>query len=303
VVVRILVTGASGFVGSYLCDELAEHEVHASDVTDHDLAVPGQATRLLDLAQPEYVVHLAARYGRLLCRDEPHKAVSDNTAATTELAAVCAERGIPVLYTSTSEVYGDHGQDTITEESELRTPTTIYGLSKRWGEEALNLYLRPENLTIVRLNMLYGPDQRAGYGCCALATFIKKALAGEPFTVHRNTSRSYLYISDAVKALRLLIEGGHTGTYNLSNDREFAETEALAGMVCAAVPSIPVLEPTERYILTDPPSIQIPRKNYSSAKLRETIDWLPEVALPDGIQNTVDAQRANPVDGYTTERT
>lgn len=291
---RILVTGASGFVGSYLCNELAEHEVHASDVQDHDLAVPGQATRLLDLAQPEYVVHLAARYGRLLCRDEPHKAVSDNAAATTELAAVCAERGVPILYTSTSEVYGDHGEDTITEESELRTPTTIYGLSKRWGEEALKLYLPPEHLTIVRLNMLYGPDQRAGYGCCALATFIKKTLAGEPFTVHRNTSRSWLYITDAVRALRLLIEEGHTGTFNLSNDQERFTMEDVAGMVLAAMGG--------RYYVTDPPPLQIPHKNYSSAKLRQTIDWLPEVSLADGIQNTVDAQRAKPVDGYIEER-
>lgn len=294
--VKILVTGAAGFVGSHLRTELAGHDVYASDVQDHDLAVPGQASRLINLIQPEYVVHLAARYGRLLCRDEPHRAVSDNAAATTELAAVCAERGIPILYTSTSEVYGDHGEDTITEESELREPTTIYGLSKRWGEEVLNLYLPPEHLTIIRLNMLYGPGQRAGYGCCALATFIKKALAVEPFTVHRDTSRSWLYITDAVRALRLLIEGGHTGVFNLSNDQERLPTEKVAQMAVDAVGGYC------ECIVDEPPAHQIRHKNYSSAKLRETIDWLPEVSLADGIQNTVDAQRANPVDGYTEER-
>lgn len=289
--VRILVTGASGFVGTHLQAELTDHDVHPSDVTDHDLAVPGQATRLLNLSQPDYVVHLAARYGRLLCRDEPHRAVSDNSAATTELAAACAERGIPVLYTSTSEVYGDHGQDTITEGSELRTPTTIYGLSKRWGEEALRLYLPPAQLTIVRLNMLYGPGQRAGYGCCALATFIKKSLNGEKFVVHRNTSRSWLYITDAVRALRLLIEGGHTGVFNLSNDQERYGMDEVAGFTTDAVGQ-------GGWVLEDPPSHQIPHKNYSSAKLRNLLGWRPEVALADGIRNTVEAQRRNPVDGY-----
>lgn len=290
-VVRILVTGGEGFVGSHLRAELAGHDVFASDVGDHDLAVPGQATRLFNLVQPDYVVHLAARYGRLLCRDAPHQAVSDNAAATTEIAEVCAQRNIPILYTSTSEVYGDHGEDTITEGSELRTPTTIYGLSKRWGEEALKLYLPPEQLTIVRLNMLYGPDQRAGYGCCALATWIKQALAAETLTAHKEASRSWLYITDAVRALRLLVEGSHTGTFNLSNDQEFEPVIDTAWRVVDAVGAGAVE-------CVEPPPHQIRHKNYSSAKLRETIDWLPEVVLADGIQNTVDAQKANPVDGY-----
>lgn len=290
---NILLTGCEGFVGTHLRDELEAHghTVIGSDKGDHDLAEPWQVRHLLDEVRPDYVVHLAARYGRLLCRDEPHRAVSDNAASTTELAAVCADRDIPVLYTSTSEVYGDHGEDTITEDSELRTPTTIYGLSKRWGEEALKLYLPPEKLTIVRLNMLYGPKQRAGYGCCALATFIKHSLNGEPFLVHRGTTRSWLYITDAVRALRLLIEGGHTGVYNMSNDLNYRAMEDVAEAVLEAAGG--------RYELTDPPAIQIAHKNYSSAKLRDTIDWEPEVGLTEGIWNTVEAQRKEPVDAYS----
>lgn len=289
---NILLTGCEGFVGTHLRYELEAHGhlVIGSDKGDHDLAEPGQAEHLIREVRPDYVVHLAARYGRLLCRDEPHRAVSDNAASTTELAAVCADLEIPVLYTSTSEVYGDHGEDTITEDSELRTPTTIYGLSKRWGEEALRLYLPPEKLTIVRLNMLYGPKQRAGYGCCALATFIKHALNGEPFTVHRGTSRSWLYITDAVRALRMLIEGRHTGTFNLSNDLAYRTMEDVAEAVLGAAHG--------SYEITDPPSIQIAHKNYSSAKLRGTIDWQPQVDLTEGIRRTVEAQRKEPVDAY-----
>lgn len=281
---RILVTGGRGFVGAHLTEELEAHghDVISVDREDADLSLSGMAALLVKLHSPDYVVHLAARYGRLLCRDEPHRAVSDNAAATTELAAACADRGTPVLYASSSEIYGDQGEDTITEDSDLRVPTTIYGLSKRWGEEALRLYLPPEQLLIVRLNMLYGPKQRAGYGCCSLATFIHNAQRGEQFTVHRGTSRSWLYIEDAVRALRMLIEGGHTGTYNLANDTDKQSMLDVAEVVLRECGGL--------YETTDPPPGQIAHKNYSIEKLRSILpDWQPEVLLSDGIGLTASA--------------
>jgi UDP-glucose 4-epimerase len=280
--VRILVTGAEGFVGQHLRRELSEHEVEAWDIRHADLSKPWTAEEMILTTQPDYVVHLAARYGRLLCADEPHRAVADNAAATVEIAAVCAEQDIPVLYTSSSEVYGDHGEATITEDSELRLPTTIYGLSKRWGEEALALY--GVKRCVVRMNMLYGPQQQAGYGRCALATFIENALAGEPITVHRDASRSWLYIQDAVRALRLLIEGGHTGVFNLGNGEERTSMRDLAELVIKAA-EYPV--PID---IVDAPPGQIRHKNYDSSKLRATIDWKPETPLATGIQRTVEAE-------------
>lgn len=287
---RVLVTGADGFIGSHLIPELEAqgHSVFASDRDDYDLAWPGNAKDLIDQAAPDYVIHLAARYGRILCRDEPHRAVSDNAAATTELAAACAQEGIPVLYASSSEVYGDHGENLIDEESELKTPTTIYGLSKRWGEEALKLYLQPEQLTIVRLNMAYGPGQRGGYGCCALATFIRNALEGEPLNVHLGTSRSWLYISDLVRALSLLI--GKPGVWNLANVHERVSMVETAQMVIEAVGQ----GGTHR---THPPAGQIRHKRYVTTKL-EALGWRPEVPLREGIAYTVEAARQNPIRDY-----
>jgi len=283
---RVLVTGADGFVGSHLVAELVSkgHVVTPIDKPDGDLAVPYVTRTLIERYRPDYVAHLAARYGRLLCRDEPHRAVTDNAAATTELAAVCAEHDIPVLYTSSSEVYGDHGEALISESSQLRTPTTIYGLSKLWGEEALNLYMAPELLCTVRMNMLYGPGQQAGYGRCALATFIQDALEGRPVTAHRVASRSWLYISDAVRALRLLIEGGHTGVFNLGNGTEKMSMMQLAGIVCglAGSGSVEAL---------DAPVGQIRHKNYDSSKLRALTGWAPEVGLREGIEQTMAWQK------------
>jgi nucleoside-diphosphate-sugar epimerase len=290
--VRILVTGAEGFVGSHLIPSLESdgHEVLGSDRVDCDLALPGQAEALITDTVPDYVIHLAARYGRLLCRDQPHRAVADNAAATTELAAVCEERGIRVLYASSSEVYGDHGTSLIREDSVLRTPTTIYGLSKRWGEEALRLYLFPEQLTIVRLNMLYGPGQRAGYGCCALATFIRDALEGRPLTVHRDASRSWLYIDDAVRALKLLI--GCPGIWNVANREERLSMAAVADIVRARTGA-----PRENINYIPAPAGQIRHKNYSTTKL-EGLGWRPEVPLDVGVRLTVEAARRDGMRDY-----
>lgn len=289
---RILVTGAEGFIGSHLSPflEAEGHEVIGSDKADRDLALPGEAESLIEGAAPHYVIHLAARYGRLLCRDQPHRAVADNAAATTELAAACAARATPVLYASSSEVYGDHGTDMIREDSELRTPTTIYGLSKRWGEEVLRLYLPPEHLTIVRLNMLFGPGQRAGYGCCALATFIRDAMEGRQLNVHREASRSWLYITDAIRALEQLI--GRPGVWNVANAHERRSMVDTAELVCEEVGAS---KESIDYV-TAPPG-QIRHKLYSTAKI-EQLGWHPEVGLEEGVRLTVDAARRDGLRDY-----
>ena len=278
---RILVTGADGFVGQHLCDELEQgHVVIRSDRADADLAEPYQAQRLVRSSRPDYVVHLAARYGRLLCRDEPHRAVADNTASTTELAAVCAEGGSRCSTRPRARSTATTALETISEDSELRMPTTIYGLSKRWGEEVLRLYLPPEDLTIVRMNMLYGPEQLGGYGRCSLATFIANAVDGQPFTVHRGTSRSWLYITDAVRALRALIEQRHAGVFNLGHTAAPIPMLDVAWLVSKRTGTL--------FEIEDPPARQIAHKNYNCKKLLRTIDWRPEVGLAEGIDHTIE---------------
>lgn len=137
---RILVTGAAGFIGTHLVRELEEagHEVIATDRRPHDLfgepllwvgdlmsrtgvmggPIPegwrGMATsRYLDYVigreRPDVVVHLAAQVGRQFGEDAPAVAALDNVGMTALVARSCAEAGVRLVYASTSEVYGDVG--------------------------------------------------------------------------------------------------------------------------------------------------------------------------------------------------
>lgn len=278
---RVLVTGGAGFVGEAVCRELERAECHpiSVDREDFDLAHPGEAERMIEQTRPGYIFHLAARYGRILCREQPHRSVSDNAAATAELAAVAASKSLGVLYASSSEVYGDHGTALISESAGLHRPTTIYGLTKRWGEEVLRQYLRPEQLTIARLNMLYGPRQRAGHGCCALATFIRQAMEGEPLQVHREASRSWLYIDDAAAALVALM--GRGGVWNVGNTAQ----ERLLMTQLAELVLQEVGQGTMEIVPA--PEDQIKHKHYDTSKLAKT-GWRPRVPLAEGLARTVE---------------
>src|SRR5262249_48939047 len=124
---RILLTGGSGFIGSHLRTELelAGHVVFNIDLqapmaTDReacsdllDVSDDGQGSWALDTGlaawQPDVVVHLAAQVGRLFGEDDLLHTIRSNALMTALVARSCAAEGIPLMYTSTSEIYGDLG--------------------------------------------------------------------------------------------------------------------------------------------------------------------------------------------------
>lgn len=136
---KILVTGAAGFIGTHLTRCLADggHDVEGTDRRPHDLfGVPlryvgdllgdgapspkGQdhwarmpTSRYLDYLlgqeRPDVVIHLAAQVGRQFGEDAPAVAALDNVGMTALVARSCAEAGVRLVYASTSEVYGDVG--------------------------------------------------------------------------------------------------------------------------------------------------------------------------------------------------
>ena len=280
---RILVTGHRGFIGSHLVRELKTHghEVVGHDRAEGDLSQPGVLTGQLGNWNPDRVVHLAAQVGRLFGEDDLIHTVRSNATMTALVAHACGERRIPVLYASTSEVYGDHGSSICDENTPCLTPGNLYGITKYMGEEALRLYA-PGGLRICRLSMPYGPGAPPGRGRRALDNFLWQAYHRQPITVHRGAERSWCWVGDTVRGLRLILEHGEHQVYNVGRDDAPISMLSLAERACD-------LTGADRLLirLVPAPQHQTVVKRLSTDRLR-ALGWKPTVELADGLPRVLE---------------
>lgn len=280
---RVLVTGAHGFIGSWLLPELRKTfgDVVGVDRNEGDLTEPGQIERLLDTRRPDTVVHLAAKYGRLKGEVDPAFTVTQNAVVTTQVAKACGEAGVRLVYVSSSEAYGDQGDRTLVESDTYGAlPHNIYGLSKRWGEEAARLYA-PDGLLVLRLNMPYGPRQEGGWGACALINMMIQAVRHQPITVHRGAERSWCWVGDSVGAIRVVMENADEGVFNIGRDDEPTLMLDVARKACELADA-----PADLIREVDPPVRQTVVKRLSADKVR-ALGWRPEVDLDEGMARTL----------------
>jgi UDP-glucuronate 4-epimerase len=310
--VKILITGHKGFIGQHLWQELAHHghEVFGVDLARDDegiletevwadLGEEGAINGTLDFVCPDRVIHLAAQVGRVFGERDLRHTVDSNALMTTLLARECGEREIPVLYASSSEVYGDQGNATCNEEGPFAMPHNLYGLTKRWGEEALQLYA-PDGLQIVRLSMPYGPGAPPGVGRRALDNILWQAVHGKRIPIHRGAERSWCWIGDTVAGIRLVLEAGERlptgfGVYNIGRDDRRVSMATLAHWCCELVGAAP-----EALIdIVDPPAAQTVVKRLSTAKLRG-LGWEPKVELDEGLPQVLKWVRKFDAEGNPT---
>lgn len=275
---RILLTGGRGFIGKNLHQELITHghRVIVTDIEEGDLRNPGVAALLIGRERPDVVVHLAAQVGRLNGEDNWRHTIESNVIMTTLVANAAADVGARLVYTSTSEVYGDQGDNDCYEDGPLVLPHNLYGLSKRWGEEACQLYC-PDGLQIIRPSMPYGPGAPPGRGRRAMDNMLWQANHRKPIIVHRGAKRSWCWIGDVCRAWRMVIEDGGPGAYNIGRDDDEIEMEEVARMACAMAGAHPSL-----IDLVDPPARQTVVKRLVTTKI-ESLGWQAMVELEEGM--------------------
>lgn len=265
---RVLVTGAAGFIGRYLVPALEHkfYEVFAYDRTQLDVLNVPLMRRVVLNTEPDCIVHLAAATGRDIAVD-PYDVAQVNVGATGALARMCGEWGIRFVYASSSEVHN---------------VCNLYGLTKLQGEEIANLYCDPLTLRFV---MPYGPGFRGtsmypGPAKNALVNFLWAALHDKSIRVHAGSARSWVWIDDLVAGVVRLIEAEARGVYDVGRDDDMRPMRWVAEHAYELVGKSARIEEVE------PPSNVTPIKRISTAALQAT-GWKPKVELEDGMERTL----------------
>lgn len=296
---KIAITGAAGFIGTWLTRELEEngHEVYGIDRVMPNTAHDTSANLLdedvvrswLTQVEPDVCYHLAAQVGRVFGERDVSHTVRSNAEITTLIAKWCGEFNIRLAYVSTSEVYGDQGDTMCDEDGFMLLPHNLYGLSKRWGEEAAQLFA-PRDLVIARLSMPYGPGVPPGLGRRALDTMLWQAHHHMPIIVHRGGVRSWCWVGDTVRGLRMIIERPEGGTYNVGRDDNPVTMYAVARMACDITGA-----PPELIQVVDPPAAQTVVKRLSTDRLR-SLGWEPTVELSEGMEQVYEYVKTFPAE-------
>lgn len=293
---KIAVTGSAGWIGSHLCRELESmgYTVIAVDReygVMHDLARARTMLAILDRTEPDTVINLAGQVGKFFCDQNPDDAIRDNVIATTHVARACASRGVPLIHCSTSEVYGDRGDEICYEFDDLSAPTSgMYAETKRLGEYLCNQYA-PDGLKIIRPTMPYGPGVPPGPGRRALDNLVWQALTLQPMVVHRGGARSWCWIEDVTRGIIAVLERGEPGVYNVGRDDDEVSMHDLA-TIAAACSGLTPDQFNELIREVDGPPRQTLIKRLSTQKLYD-LGWKPSVDLSTGINAVKDWLLAN----------
>jgi nucleoside-diphosphate-sugar epimerase len=293
---RVLVTGAAGFLGSHISEALAQsgHEVYAIDTeqgyTSGRLADFHGVKVISDIASPEFsknlslqldaIVHLAGIGSARDCEANPSHSFDVNVNGTHQVLDLAfRSKARSFVFASSAQVYGfDPKRLPFDEHGPLRMENR-YTTHKILGELLCQLYFDNHGITstILRLFNVYGPGQALG---TFIPDMIQKAKTGVIYLEGGGITKDFVYVDDVVRAFCAALDSGYMGVINIGSGREsslLTVAAYIARMMGARLNQVEYDRSQNTRVQCNP------------AKAKRVLNWEPQVSLEEGLYATINA--------------
>ena len=302
---RVLITGAAGFLGSHLCDRFISEGHSVVGLDNFVTGSPDNIAHLVgndrfqfvrhNISEYTYVagalegvLHFASPASPIDYLELPIQTLKVGSLGTHNALGIAKAKGARFFLASTSEVYGDpleHPQrESYWGNVNPIGPRGVYDEAKRFSEAITMAYHRSHGIDtrIVRIFNTYGPRMRPRDGR-VVSNFIVQALNGEDLTIYGDGSqtRSFCYVEDEVDGIYRLFMKGDSQPTNVGNPVEFTVRQ-LAEMVIeiTGTKSKIVSEPLPQ----DDPKVRKP----DITRARTMLGWEPKIGLREGLVRTIE---------------
>ena len=301
---NIVITGGSGFVGSYLCEKLINdgHEIIVIDnlltgsteniknlmdnknfsFVEHDVQDHIEIENKVD-----YVLHFASAASPKAYTEHPVNTLKAGSVGTINTLGLAKKHNAEYLLASTSEVYGDPLISPQTEEYwgnvNPNGERSMYDEAKRFAEAAVATYSRSYELKtkIVRIFNTYGPRMQLNDGR-VVTNFITQALRNENITIYGDGSqtRSFSYVEDTVAGIISLMNSSEYDVFNIGNP-----TEMTVGELAEKI--IELTDSTSEIKYLELPNDDPKQRKPDITKAKTKLNWEPKVKLEEGLIKTI----------------
>ena len=301
---NIVITGGSGFVGSYLCENLINNG-HKIIVIDNLLT--GSTENINNLLDNEnfsfiehdvqdhieiedkvdYVLHFASAASPKAYTEHPVNTLKAGSVGTINTLGLAKKHSAEYLLASTSEVYGDPLISPQNEEYwgnvNPNGERSMYDEAKRFAEAAVATYSRSYGLKtkIVRIFNTYGPRMQLNDGR-VVTNFIVQALRNENITIYGDgtQTRSFSYVEDTVAGIISLMNSTEYDVFNIGNPNEMTVGQL-------AEKFIELTDSTSEIKYLELPNDDPKQRKPDITKAKTKLNWEPKVNLDEGLAKTI----------------